>query len=85
MALGNGWTAWAVAAILVDGLHILWCGALLAELEHAECRLLAVLGYWTFSSGCRSRPAADFSSMSAYIQNLHLRVKNDLDTLGVQR
>ena len=45
MALGNGWTAWAVAAILVDGLHS-YFGAerYFGELEHTRMVIyLAVL------------------------------------------
>ena len=48
MALGNGWTAWAVAAILVGGLHG-YFGAqrYFSALEHARMFVyLAVLGYW---------------------------------------
>jgi len=88
MALGNGWTAWAVAAILVDGLHS-YFGAerYFAELEHARMVVyLAVLGYWTVQFWLQEPARQPISpQLSAYIQNLHLRVKNDLDTLGVQR
>ncbi len=63
MALGNGWTAWAVVAILVDGLHSFF-GAehYFRELEHAQnvrlpggSRLLD-----RFNSGWRSRPGSRF-------------------------
>lgn len=88
MALGNGWTAWAVAAILVDGLHS-YFGAerYFAELEHARMVVyLAVLGYWAVQFWLEEPARQPISpELSAYIQNLHRRVKNDLDTLGVQR
>jgi small-conductance mechanosensitive channel len=88
MALGNGWTAWAVAAILVDGLHS-YFGAerYFAELEHTRMVVyLAVLGYWTVQFWLEEPARQPISpQLSAYIQELHRRVKNDLDTLGVQR
>ena len=88
MALGNGWTAWAVAAILVDGLHS-YFGAerYFSELEHARMIVyLAVLGYWTVQFWLEEPARQPISpQLSAYIQDLHRRIKNDLDTLGVQR
>jgi hypothetical protein len=88
MALGNGWTAWAVAAILVDGLHS-YFGAerYFSELEHARMIVyLAVLGYWAVQFW-QEEPARQPISpqLSAYIQDLHRRIKKDLDTLDVQR
>jgi hypothetical protein len=88
MALGNGWTAWAVAAILVDGLHS-YFGAerYFGELEHARMVVyLAVLGYWTVQFWLEEPARQPISpELSAYIQDLHRRIKNDLDTLSVQR
>jgi hypothetical protein len=88
MVLGNGWTAWAVAAILVDGLHS-YFGAerYFSELEHARMIVyLAVLGYWAVQFW-QEEPARQPISpqLSAYIQDLHRRIKKDLDTLDVQR
>ncbi|MFY9855157.1 MAG: hypothetical protein WAK26_14895 [Terracidiphilus sp.] len=88
MALGNGWTAWAVAAILVDGLHS-YFGAerYFGELEHVRMVVyLGVLGYWTVQFWLQEPARQPISpELSAYIQDLHRRIKNDLDTLGVQR
>jgi hypothetical protein len=88
MALGNGWTAWAVAAILVDGLHS-YFGAerYFSELEHARMIVyLAVLGYWTVQFWLEEPARQPISpQLSAYIQDLHRRIKKDLDTLDVQR
>jgi hypothetical protein len=88
MALGNGWTAWAVAAILVDGLHS-YFGAerYFGELEHTRMVVyLAVLGYWTVQFWLEEPARQPISpELSAYIQDLHRRIKNDLDTLSVQR
>jgi hypothetical protein len=88
MALGNGWTAWAVAAILVDGLHS-YFGAerYFGVLEHARMIVyLAVLGYWTVQFWLAEPVRQPISpQLSAYIQDLHRRIKNDLDTLDVQR
>jgi hypothetical protein len=88
MALGNGWTAWAVAAILVDGLHS-YFGAerYFGELEHARMFVyLAALGYWTVQFWLEEPARQPISpQLSAYIQDLHRRIKNDLDTLGAQR
>jgi len=87
MALGNGWTAWAVAAILVDGLHG-YFGAqrYFSGLEHARMLVfLAVLGYWVvqfwLEEPARQPIPPEFQ---AYLQDLHRRVKNDLDTLGAR-
>jgi hypothetical protein len=63
MALGNGWTAWAVAAILVDGLHS-YFGAESAisgswnTPEWSFTWLFSDIG--RFSSGWRSRPGSQF-------------------------
>lgn len=88
MALGNGWTAWAVVAILVDGLHS-YFGAerYFVVLEHARMvAYLAALGYWTVQFWLEEPARQPISpQLSAYIQDLHRRIKNDLDTLGVQR
>jgi hypothetical protein len=84
MALGNGWTAWAVAAILVDGLH----GYLGAErdftvLEHARMFVyLAALGYWTVQFWLEEPARQPLSpELRAYIEALHERIKGHLDTL----
>jgi len=84
MALGNGWTAWAVAAILVDGLHG-YFGAqrYFSALEHARMFVfLAVLGYWIVQFWLEEPTRQPIPpEFQAYLQALHLRVKNDLDTL----
>jgi hypothetical protein len=88
MALGNGWTAWAVVAILVDGLHS-YFGAehYFRELEHVRMfAYLAVLGYWMVQFWLEEPARRPISpELSAYIQNLHLRIQNDLDTLSARR
>jgi hypothetical protein len=88
MALGNGWTAWAVAAILVDGLHS-YFGAQLhfGELEHVKMvAYLVVLGYWSVQFWLEEPARQPISpELSAYIQDLHRRIKNNLDTLGAQQ
>jgi hypothetical protein len=88
MALGNGWTAWAVVAILVDGLHS-YFGAqrYFRELDHLKMvAYLAVLGYWAVQFWLEEPVRQPISpQLSAYIQVLHRRIKNDLDTLGAQR
>jgi hypothetical protein len=88
MALGNGWTAWAVVAILVDGLHS-YFGAerYFRELEHARMfAYLAALGYWMVQFWLEEPARQPISpQLRAYILDLHKRIKNDLDTLGVQR
>jgi hypothetical protein len=88
MALGNGWTAWAVTAILVDGLHG-YFGAehYFTALEHVRMFVyLAALGYWAVQFWLEEPARQPISpELSAYIQNLHLRIKNDLDTLSARR
>jgi hypothetical protein len=88
MALGNGWTAWAVVAILVDGLHS-YFGAerYFRELEHVRMfTYLAVLGYWMVQFWLEEPVRQPISpQLHAYIQALHQRIKNDLDTVGAQR
>jgi hypothetical protein len=88
MALGNGWTAWAVVAILVDGLHS-YFGAerYFGELEHVRMfAYLAVLGYWMVQFWLEEPARQPLSpELRAYIENLHLRIKNNLDMLDAQR
>jgi hypothetical protein len=88
MALGNGWTAWAVAAILVDGLHS-YFGAdrYYGELEHVRMFVyLAALGYWMVQFWLEEPVRQPISpELRAYIEALHLRIKKDIDMLGAQR
>jgi hypothetical protein len=87
MALGNGWTAWAVVAILVDGLHSYFGAELyFRQLEHARMfAYLAVLGYWMVQFWLEEPARQPISpQLRAYIQALHERIKNDLDILDAQ-
>jgi hypothetical protein len=88
MALGNGWTVWAVVAILVDGLHS-YFGAerYFGQLEHVRMfAYLAVLGYWMVQFWIEEPVRQPISpELRAYIEDLHRRVKNNLDTLDAQR
>jgi hypothetical protein len=88
MALGNGWTAWAVTAILVDGLHSFF-GAehYFRELEHVRMiAYLAALGYWMVQFWLEEPARQPISpELRAHILDLHRRIKNDLDMLGAQR
>jgi hypothetical protein len=88
MALGNGWTAVAVVAILVDGLHS-YFGAerYFRGLEHVLMfAYLAVLGYWTVQFWLEEPARQPISpQLRAHILDLHRRIKNDLDTLDAQR
>jgi hypothetical protein len=87
MALGNGWTVWAVVAILVSGLHS-YFGAErhFRELEHVRMfAYLAVAAYWAVQFWLEEPARQPISpELRAYIQALHQRIKNDLDTLGAQ-
>ncbi len=88
MALGNGWTVWAVVAILVDGLHSyfgsrLYYGAL--EQVRMFAYLIA-LGYWSVQFWLEEPARQPISpELSNYILALHRRIKMDLDTLDAQR
>ena len=88
MALGNGWTAWAVVAILVDGLHS-YFGAerYFRELEHVLMFVyLAALGYWSVQFWLEEPARQPISpQLRAYILDLHQKIKNDLDTVSAQR
>jgi hypothetical protein len=88
MALGNGWTAWAVIAILVDGLHS-YFGAErhFVVLEHVRMfAYLTALGYWLVQFWLEEPARQPISpELSDYIQALHRRIKMDLDTLDAQR
>jgi len=88
MALGNGWTVWAVVAILVDGLHSFF-GAqrYFGELEQARTfAYLMALGYWVVQFWLEEPARQPISpQLRAYILVMHQRIKNDLDTLGAQR
>ena len=88
MALGNGWTAWAVIAILVSGLHS-YFGAqrYFGALEHVRMfAYLAALGYWMVQFWLAEPARQPISpELNNYIQALHRRIKFDLDTLDAQR
>src|ERR1035437_4462792 len=88
MALGNGWTAWAVVAILVEGLHS-YFGAqrYYSELDHMKMlAYMSALGYWMVQFWLEEPARQPISpELRAYIQALHQRIKNDLDTLEAQR
>jgi hypothetical protein len=88
MALGTGWTAWAMVAFLVEVLHSYFgLHQYFRELEHV--RMFTSLGvdvYWAVQFW-REEPARQPISpqLRAYILDLHKRINNDLDTLGAQR
>jgi hypothetical protein len=88
MALGNGLTAWAVVATLVDGMHSFF-GAERYFRELGYVRMfvyLGVAGYWIVQFWLEEPARQPISpELRAYIEALHHRVKNELDTLGVQR
>jgi hypothetical protein len=88
MALGNGWTAWAVVAIMVDGLHS-YFGAqrYFSQLDHMKMlAYLAALGYWVVQFWLEEPARQPISpQLRAYILDLHQKIKNDLDTVGAQR
>jgi len=88
MALGNGWTAWAVTAILVDGLHG-YFGAehYFTALEHVRMFVyLAALGYWAVQFWLEEPARQPLSpELRAYIEALHERVKGNLDALNIQQ
>jgi hypothetical protein len=88
MALGNGWTAWAVIAILVDGLHS-YFGAerYFYDLEHVRTlAYLIALCYWSVQFWLEEPARRPISpELSNYIQALHRRINFDLDTLNAQR
>ena len=88
MALGNGWTIWAVVAILVDGLHSYFGADLyFKELEYVRMfASLAALGYWMLQFWLEEPERQPISpELHAYIEALHQRIKNNLDTVGAQR
>jgi hypothetical protein len=88
MALGNGWTAWAVVAILVDGMHS-YFGAqrYFTVLENVRAfASLGVFGYWVVQFWLEEPARQPISpELRAYIEALHRRIKNDLDTFDAQR
>jgi len=87
MALGNGWTVWAVVAILVDGLHS-YFGAerYFSVLEYARMfAYLGALSYWSVQFWLEEPARKPISpELSEYIQALHRRIKMDLDSLDAQ-
>jgi hypothetical protein len=88
MALGNGWTAWAVVAILVDGLHSFpGMQHYFTVLEHVKMfAYLAALGYWSVQFWLEEPARQPISpQLNAYILALHQKIKNDLDRVGAQR
>src|ERR1039458_8659722 len=88
MALGNGLTAWAVAAILVDGLHSFFGSQrYFGELEQARTfAYLMALGYWVVQFWLEEPARQPISpQLNAYIPALHQKIKHDLDRVGAQR
>ncbi|MGA3343701.1 MAG: hypothetical protein ABSC76_02430 [Terracidiphilus sp.] len=88
MALGNGWTAWALVAILVDGLHSYFgAGRYFGVLEQVRMfAYLIALGYWAVQFWLEEPARQPISpELSNYILALHRRIKMDLDTLDAQR
>jgi hypothetical protein len=88
MALGNGWTAWSLAAILVEGLHSYFgIHHYYRDLEHVRMIVFdAVLCYWMVQFWLKEPVRQPISpELRAYIEALHLRIKNNLDTLEAQR
>ena len=85
MALSNGWTAWVVVAILVEGLHN-YSGMTryYGELAHALMLVyLAVVVYWIVQFWLEEPARQPISpELRAYIQALHEQVENDLETLS---
>lgn len=88
MALGNGWTIWAVVAIVVSGLHS-YFGAIRYFGVLEQVRMLAyvaTLGYWAVQFWFEEPARQPISpELSNYIQALHRRINLDLDTLSAQR
>lgn len=88
MALGNGWTAWAVIAILVDGLHSYFGAECYFQgLEYVRMfAYLTALGYWIVQFWLEEPARQPISpELRNYIQALHKRLNLDLDTLNAQR
>lgn len=88
MALGNGWTVWVVVAILVEGLHCNFgTQHYYKELDDAKVIVyLIVLAYWTVQFWLEEPVRQPISpELRAYIEALHHRIKNNLDTLEAQR
>lgn len=88
MALGNGWTVWAVVCILVDGLHSYFGAEIyFRQLEHVLMfAYLGVLIYWMVQFWLEEPARQPISpELNAYIQALHRRVKNNLDILDAPR
>ncbi len=88
MALGNGWTAWAVVAILVDGLHSYFGADLyFRELEYLRMfAYLVALGYWMVQFWLEEPARQPISpELRAYIEDLHMRINKDLDTMSAHR
>lgn len=88
MALGNGWTVWAVTAILVDGAHCYFgTHHYFRELEHVGISVSILVNIYWIVQFWLEEPARQPISpeLRAYIEALHQRIKNNLDTLEVQR
>lgn len=88
MAMGQGWSVWALVAILVDALHAHFgMGLYFRDLEHVRMVIyLAAVGYWCIQFW-RNEPARKPlpPEFQKYLQDLHIRVQSNLDTLEAQR
>jgi hypothetical protein len=87
MALGNGWTVWAVVAMLVDGLHSSFGANHYRGLEYVRMfAYLAVLLYWIVQFWLEEPARQPLSQeLQNYIHDLHRRIQKDLDAVGEQR
>jgi hypothetical protein len=86
MALGNGWTLWSVSASLTQGLQCFFgTHRYFRTLEEAMGVVsIAVTAYWIVQFWLDEPARQPISpEFQAYIEALHQRLKNDLDTVDV--
>ena len=84
MALGNGWTVWSVSVSLGNGLQCYFgTHHYFKELDEIKIIVyIAVTVYWIVQFWLEEPARQPISpELRAYIEALHLRVKNDLDRI----
>ena len=88
MALGQGLTAWASVAVLIDALHsYLGTERDFSTLEHVRMLVyLAALGYWMVQMWLDEPARQPISAeLQEYILALHRRVEYDLGRINSER
>lgn len=87
MALGQGWAVWALFSICADTLHAYFIYQHFEAIEHTRAAATVLLNAYWMIQFWRNEPARKPlpPEFQKYLQDLHIRVQSNLDTLEAQR